>query len=71
MASVYVITGSPGIGKTTALVKLIKMLKNSGVEVDGFYSVEVKDKGERIGFSFVDIKTGDTVLLASINGDGI
>jgi nucleoside-triphosphatase len=47
------------------------MLKNSGVEVDGFYSVEVKDKGERIGFSFVDIKTGDTVLLASINGDGI
>jgi len=71
MASVYVITGSPGIGKTTALVKLIKMLKNSGVEVDGFYSVEVKERGERKGFSFVDIRTGDTVELASVNGDGI
>jgi len=71
MASVYVITGAPGIGKTTALVRLTKMLKNAGVEVDGFYSVEVKDKGERKGFSFVDIKTGDTVQLASISGDGI
>ena len=71
MASVYVITGVPGIGKTTALVRLTKMLKNAGVEVDGFYSVEVKDKGERKGFSFVDIKTGDTVQLASISGDGI
>ncbi|MDP8024108.1 MAG: NTPase [Nitrososphaeria archaeon] len=71
MASVYVITGPPGIGKTTALVKLVKMLRNAGVEVDGFYSVEVKEKGERKGFSFVDVVTGETAELASLSGDGI
>jgi len=71
MASVYVITGVPGIGKTTALIRLTKMLKNAGIDVDGFYSVEIKDKGERKGFSLVDVKTGDTVTLASTNGEGI
>ena len=71
MASVYVITGAPGIGKTTALIKLTKLLKNAGVDVDGFYSVEIKEKGERKGFSFVDIRTGESVELASVSGDGI
>lgn len=71
MATVYVITGAPGIGKTTALIKLIRMLKDAGLEVDGFYSVELKDKGERKGFSFIDVSTGSAVELASLSGDGI
>ena len=71
MARVYVITGAPGVGKTTALIRLVKMLKSAGVSVDGFYSVEIKEEGVRKGFSFVDVSTGNSVELASVSGDGI
>ncbi|HHF98444.1 MAG TPA: NTPase [Candidatus Aerophobetes bacterium] len=40
------IQGPPGTGKTTAIKKIIKLLKNC----QGFYTEEIREKGERVGF---------------------
>ncbi len=71
MARVYVITGPPGIGKTTAVLRLVERLRRLGVSVDGFYSAESREMGQRTGFYIVDIGTGRRIELASTSGDGI
>lgn len=43
------LTGPPGIGKTTAIVQLARQL--SGLEVAGFYTQEIRENGQRVGFS--------------------
>lgn len=52
------ITGKPGTGKTTALVSAV-----SGMDAGGFYTQEVKENGERIGFDIVSL-SGDRRLLS-------
>ena len=44
------ITGEPGVGKTTLLLKVVNELLNKGLKVSGFYCPEVREKGRRIGF---------------------
>jgi len=51
-------TGRPGVGKTTVIMKLI-----SGVEgVDGFYTEEIREKGERKGFRIVTLRGKKGIL---------
>jgi len=44
-------TGRPGVGKTTVIMKLISGLKIVG----GFYTEEIRKKGERKGFRIITL----------------
>ncbi|MCX7642852.1 MAG: NTPase [Armatimonadetes bacterium] len=46
------ITGLPGVGKTTVIRKVLALLTRE-VKFDGFFTEEVREKGERIGFQIV------------------
>ena len=54
------LTGNPGIGKTTIIVKSIDGIKSAG----GFYTREIRESGERVGFEIVTLITGKTGILA-------
>ena len=58
------LTGLPGCGKTTVIIKLAELLKEK--KIAGFYTQEMRSKGVRSGFL---IKTfgGAEGLLSSIN----
>lgn len=59
------VTGRPGVGKTTLCMKVFKALKN----VEGFVTLEVREKGRRIGFKLHDLKSGEELWLAKV-GEG-
>ena len=59
------VTGKPGIGKTTLCLKVYQKLKDK-IEVDGFITKEVRDRGIRIGFKIVDLKSGEEFWLAKV-----
>lgn len=42
------LTGRPGIGKTTVIMRLAEHLEER--EVVGFYTEEIRDRGRRQGF---------------------
>lgn len=50
-----ILTGKPGIGKTTLIIKLVRSLKvkNPQWKIIGFYSEEVRKDGKRIGFDLI------------------
>jgi len=54
------ITGVPGIGKTTLIMKIIEAMK--GVGLVGFYTDEIREKGMRTGFSLTSITGGRSIL---------
>jgi len=66
----FFIIGTPKVGKTTLLWKVIEELKNKGLKVGGFVSPEEKHHGTRTAFHVVDIKSNKEKLLASVKGDG-
>ena len=45
--------GKPGIGKTTIIEKLCDKLPSSSTQ--GFYTIEIRDKTERIGFDVITL----------------
>ncbi|WP_291766716.1 nucleoside-triphosphatase [Caldivirga sp. UBA161] len=61
------ITGPPGIGKTTLIVKVTSRLKERGVKVIGFYTLEEKEEGVRVGFKLVNVSNGEWRWLAHVN----
>ncbi len=63
-----VITGPPGSGKTTAIVKVAEILASKGVAVGGFYTKEVREGGVRKGFEIVTIPAGEKAWLALRGG---
>ncbi|MFN4336312.1 MAG: nucleoside-triphosphatase [Candidatus Nitrosocaldus sp.] len=73
------LTGEPGVGKSTVLLRLVELLREEGVGVGGVIAKEVRDevsgdcsggKGRRIGFEFIDVTSNSRVRLASIGIDG-
>lgn len=52
---ILLITGSPGVGKTTLLLKVVEALKARGCSVGGMVSREVRLSGTRIGFEILDL----------------
>ena len=52
------LTGPPGVGKTTLAKKVAEtLMKNDSVKIDGFYTEEVRDENQvRKGFDVVSIK---------------
>ncbi|MEM2971718.1 MAG: NTPase [Candidatus Bathyarchaeia archaeon] len=61
------ITGVPGIGKTTVLLKTVEALKSLGYSVGGMISREVREGEVRVGFEIVDLATNKTGWLAHVN----
>ena len=68
--TIIVLTGAPGVGKTTAVIRVARALKERGVKVGGIVSRELKTNNMRIGFEFIDLTTNDRKGLASISGNG-
>jgi nucleoside-triphosphatase len=61
-------TGSPGVGKTTLLLKVAEALKARGYRVGGMISRDVRTSGSRVGFEVKDFRSGNKGWLASVHG---
>lgn len=53
------LTGGPGVGKTTIIKKVIPELENAG----GFFTEEIREHGKRVGFRIVTLD-GEKGILA-------
>ncbi len=68
--TIIALTGAPGVGKTTAVIRVARALKERGVKVGGIVSRELRINNMRVGFEFIDLTTNDRNVLASITGNG-
>jgi len=58
------VTGNPGVGKTTLVRKLTDMLRE--FRPAGFYTAEIRQGGIRQGFKLVDL-SGSHLVLSHVN----
>jgi len=68
MKRLLFLTGTPGVGKTTVLLKTVEKLKLQGVSVGGMISREARIGGERVGFEILDLMSGNRGWLAHVEG---
>lgn len=62
---IFLLTGFPGIGKTTAVLRVADLLGREGFAVGGMITREVRGAGgERVGFEILDLSTGIRGWLA-------
>jgi len=63
---IFLLTGPPGIGKTTAVVWVAELLRREGVSVGGMITREVRGGagGARVGFEVLDLSSGNRGWLA-------
>jgi nucleoside-triphosphatase len=61
------VTGRPGVGKTTLVSKVFKSLREKGVSAGGMITYEVREEGVRTGFIVEDLKTGLKGIMASVS----
>ena len=54
------LTGRPGVGKTTVVMEFLKRL--CGIPVTGFYTEEIREEGTRKGFLAVTLDGKDAIL---------
>jgi nucleoside-triphosphatase len=64
---VLLLTGNPGVGKTTVLIKTVNALKVEGCSVGGMISREVREGGARVGFEILDLNSSRRGWLAHVN----
>ena len=67
MKRIILLTGSPGIGKTTVLMKTVEALKAKGFKVGGMLSREVRSSGIRVGFEILSLSDNERGWLAHVN----
>jgi nucleoside-triphosphatase len=65
---VLILTGAPGVGKTTLLTKIVDALKAKGISVGGMISREVREGNVRVGFEILDLASCRHGWLAQVNG---
>jgi nucleoside-triphosphatase len=63
----FLVSGLPGSGKSTLILKIIDFLKEKNIKVGGIISPEVRKENVRIGFKVVDLLTLKEKLFASVN----
>ena len=61
------LTGSPGVGKTTVLVRVVERLKSKGYIVGGMLSREVRSSGNRVGFEILSLTNNQHGWLAQVD----
>jgi nucleoside-triphosphatase len=59
MASVFLLTGRPGTGKTTIIRETLSFIK---LKAGGFYTQEIREGGVRKGFKIVTLDGKESVL---------
>ena len=59
MIQKVLLTGRPGCGKTTLIKRVVNKLK---LPAGGFYTEEIREHGQRVGFKFVTLAGEETVL---------
>lgn len=62
MKSVYLLTGRPGMGKTSLIKQVAAQMKG---KAGGFYTEEIRSQGERRGFRLVTLD-GEEAILAHV-----
>ncbi|MFQ6124348.1 MAG: NTPase [Candidatus Heimdallarchaeota archaeon] len=62
----FLVTGSPGCGKTTILLDIKNELESQGFKAGGFVTTEIRPKRSRTGFFIQDLISGDVRVLAHI-----
>jgi len=67
MRRLLFVTGRPGIGKTSVLLRAAEGLKTKGYKIGGMLSREVREKGVRIGFEIIDFYSERRGWLAHVN----
>jgi nucleoside-triphosphatase len=63
MGQALLLTGRPGVGKTTLIRSIAARLRTSA---GGFYTEEIRERGRRTGFRLVSLD-GKIGILASVN----
>lgn len=63
----FLLTGYPGSGKSTVLLRCTSLLKEEGFKIGGIITPEVKRHGRRMGFRVIDLSTGREEILADLN----
>jgi nucleoside-triphosphatase len=66
MPRIWLITGPPGVGKSTMVSRVVLRLKSAGVIVGGCTTAEQREGGTRVGFAVRDLTSGRTGQLASV-----
>ncbi len=66
MGGMVFLTGRPGVGKTTVLLRVVDALKSRGLRVGGMVSREVRKGGVRVGFEILDLDSGRRGWLAHV-----
>ncbi len=57
------LTGPPGCGKTTVILRLVERLRD--LRLAGFYTEEMRERGQRVGFEIVGL-SGQRAALAHV-----
>jgi nucleoside-triphosphatase len=63
---ILLLTGSPGVGKTSVLLRIVESLRAKGYSVGGMLSREVRVGEVRVGFEILDLRTGRKGWLAHV-----
>ena len=65
----FILTGEVRSGKTRLLVEAAKILKNSGLRLNGLACPEHREGAAHNGYDGLNVRSGDTFALARIDGD--
>ena len=66
MGRAYLLTGRPGVGKTTCLKTVLALLQ---VPAGGFFTEEIRERGRRLGFALLTLD-GRREILAHVDRPG-
>jgi nucleoside-triphosphatase len=61
------LSGLPGVGKTTTLIKTIEILEDEGFVVGGMITEELREEGKRTGFYVLDWMSKEKEVFAHKN----
>jgi nucleoside-triphosphatase len=67
---ILLLTGNPGVGKTTVLVRVVEGLTSKGYIAGGMLSREVRSSGSRVGFEILNLANNRRGWLAQVDKKG-
>ncbi len=65
---IWLLTGDPAVGKSTALSKILLEVRRAGFAPGGVLTREIRSHGEREGFQLTDIASDESETLADVKG---